>query len=72
MEKITIGENISPCHMVIQNHGPGRIGVYAGYGDQIVLEPGQLRLTYAWIGLFVESKDKKSSLIEMDFMPAFR
>jgi hypothetical protein len=68
MERIAIAENITTCLMVIQNHGPGKIGVHA-YGDQVELMPGKMRVIRAIDHIHVESKDENSALIELEFMP---
>jgi hypothetical protein len=72
MEQITIAENVTSCLMVIQNHGPGKIGIHAGYGDQMELMPGKLRVTRAFDKIYVESNDGKSALIELEFMPTVK
>jgi hypothetical protein len=58
--------------LVIKNLGPGVVGVYAGYGDHKDLAPGKLRVTTAYSKVTIESKEEKSALVEMQFLPAPR
>lgn len=37
-----IAQTLRPCHLVIQNHGPGQIWLVAGHGDLMDLTPGAL------------------------------
>jgi hypothetical protein len=66
-----ISQTLRPCHVVIQNHGPGQIWLVAGDGDLMDLPPGQLRATYVRGSLTIEVRDDKPALIELDFFPVF-
>ena len=69
MEFAIVADNIAMSQMVIKNHGPGIVGVYAGYGDQKDLAPGKFRVTSAYAKITVESKEEKSALLEMQSLP---
>jgi hypothetical protein len=71
-ERITLGENITQCLMIVQNHGPGKIEIEPGYGKPVVLLPDQVRLVSTFYNIFVESKDEDPALIEFEFMPTER
>jgi len=66
-----IAQTLRPCHLVIQNHGPGQVWLVAGGGDLMDLTPGDLRATYVRGVLTVEVRDDKPALIELEFFPAF-
>jgi hypothetical protein len=66
-----IAETLKPCHLVIQNHGPGPIKLVAQNGDLMDLASGNLRATYVWGSVTVEVMGDKSALIELEFMPVF-
>jgi hypothetical protein len=66
-----IAQTLRPCHLVIQNHGPGLIWLVAGYGDLMDLPAGNLRATYVCGTLTVEVRDDKPALIELEFYPVF-
>jgi hypothetical protein len=68
-ERIMIAENVSPCLMVVKNHGPGEVKIEPGYGDPVELLPGQLRLVRTFERICIEGRDKNSALIEVEFMP---
>ena len=68
-ERITIAENISPCLMVVKNHGPGEVKIETGYGDPMELLSSQLRLVRTFGRICVEGRDKNSALLEVEFMP---
>ncbi len=69
MEFISVADNLPMSMLIIKNLGPAIVGVYAGYGDQLDLKPGQLRVTSAYVRITVESKEDKSALIEMEVLP---
>ena len=66
-----ISQTLRPCHMVIQNHGPGQIWLAAGYGDLMDLSPGKLRVTYVQGNLTVQVRGDQPALIELEFFPVF-
>jgi hypothetical protein len=66
-----IAQTLRPCHLVIQNHGPGQIWLVAGGGDLMDLPAGNLRATYVRGTLTVEVRDDKPALIELEFFPVF-
>jgi hypothetical protein len=66
-----IAQTLRPCHLVIQNHGPGQIWLVAGDGDLMDLPAGNLRATYVCGTLTVEVRDDKPALIELEFYPVF-
>jgi hypothetical protein len=66
-----IAQTLRPCHLVIQNHGPGQIWLVAGHGDLMDLPAGDLRATYVRGVLTVEVRDDKPALIELEFFPVF-
>jgi len=66
-----IAQTLRPCHLVIQNHGPGQIWLVAGDGDLMDLPAGELRATYVRGVLTVEVRDDKPALIELEFFPVF-
>ena len=68
-ERITIAEYVSPCLMVVQNHGPGEVKIETGYGGPVELLTGQLRLVRTLNKICVEGRDKNSELFEVEFMP---
>jgi hypothetical protein len=67
-----ISERLTPCHVVIKNHGAHTVMLVAQHGDLFDLAPGAVRATYASGIIRVENEDKKSGiLIEFDFYPYF-
>jgi len=73
MERMTVAEFAPKMLLVIQNHGPGKIQLNAGYGDRMVeIMPGKLRVTEALYQLDVKNEDDKPALIEMQFTPTVR
>jgi hypothetical protein len=70
-EAALIAQTLRPCHLVIQNHGPGEIWLVAGDGDLMDLPAGNLRATYVRGTLTVEVRDDKPALIELEFFPVF-
>jgi hypothetical protein len=64
-----ISEMLKACHVVIQNHGPGRVRLSAQGGDWMDLTPGHLRATYVCGTLFVEVLQDTPALIEVEFLP---
>jgi hypothetical protein len=72
MEQVTISETLTPCLMVVQNHGPGKIRIDAGYGDQVDLMPGKVRITRALQLMRIGSKDENPAVIEFEVMPTIK
>jgi len=70
-EAAFIAQNLTPCHLVIQNHGPGLIKLVAQNGDLMDLSSGKLRATYVHGSLTVEVRGDKPALIELEFLPVF-
>jgi hypothetical protein len=70
MEIIPVADNMAPCQVVIKNHGPGIVGVCTGFHEEWNLMPGHFRLMSAGSRLTVESREDKSALREMEFLPA--
>ena len=66
-----IAQTLRPCHVVIQNHGPGQSWLAAQDGDLMDLLPGQLRATYVCGSLTIEVRGAKPALIELEFFPVF-
>jgi hypothetical protein len=67
-----ISERLTPCHVVVKNHGAHTVMLVAQHGDLFDLAPGAVRATYASGFIRVENEDKKSEvLIEFDFYPYF-
>lgn len=67
-----ISERLTPCHVVVKNHGAHTVTLVAQHGDLFDLAPGAVRATYASGIIRVENEDKKSGvLIELDFYPCF-
>jgi hypothetical protein len=64
-----ISEMLKACHVVIQNHGPGRVRLSAQGGDWMDLVPGHLRATYVCGTLIVEVLQDTPALIEVEFLP---
>jgi hypothetical protein len=64
-----ISEMLKACHVVIQNHGPGRVLLRAEGGDWMNLVPGHLRATYVCGTLVVEAVHDTPALIEVEFLP---
>jgi hypothetical protein len=67
-ERITVSEYLDRCLIVIQNHGPGKIGVDAGSGDLGEIMPGKLLAKSAAGRIDVESRDDWA-VIELRFIP---
>jgi hypothetical protein len=70
MEIIPVADNMAPCQVVIKNHGPAIVGVCTGFHQEWNLMPGHFRLMSASSRLTVESREDKSALLEMEFLPA--
>jgi hypothetical protein len=68
-EIISVAGNLPKCILVIRNHGPDPVGVYAGYGDQEDLMPDGILMTFAYSKITIEDKGYKSALVEMEVMP---
>jgi hypothetical protein len=68
-ETAHIAQTLPPCRLVIQNHGPGNVKLFAQRGDSMDLPPGNLRATYVSGEMTVESTDNKSALIELELFP---
>jgi hypothetical protein len=67
-----ISERLTPCHVVVKNHGAHTVMLVAQHGDLFDLAPGAVRANYASGFIRVENEDKKSGvLIEFDFYPYF-
>jgi hypothetical protein len=63
-----LGENIFFGTMVMQNHGPGTIVVNTGSRDPVELLPGRVRVMTTREKVDVATIDKKSALLEFEFM----
>jgi hypothetical protein len=68
-EIIHLADNINISQLVIKNNGPGIVAFYAGYGDQLDLLPGRVRVTTAYGRVTVEAKHDKPALVELEVMP---
>lgn len=66
-----IAQMLRPCHLVIQNHGPGQIWLVAQDGDLMDLPSGNLRATYVRGALTIEVRDDKQAVVELEFLPVF-
>jgi hypothetical protein len=71
MDSAFIAQMLRPCHLIIKNHGPGNVKLYAHNGDLMDLNPGNLRATYVSGEITVKSTDNKSALIELELSPVF-
>jgi hypothetical protein len=70
-QRAFISQTLRPCHLVIQNHGPGNIKLFAGHGDSMELAPGNLRATYVAGEITVENTDNKSAVVELELLSIF-
>ncbi len=72
-EEVTVAEYTPTMLLIIQNHGPGKIKLNAGYGDRMVdIMPGKVRVTEALYYASVKNEGAEPALIEMQFMPTVR
>ena len=67
-----ISESLQRCYVVVKNHGPHNVRLFANHGDLMDLSPGHVRATYV-NGVFrVENKGDEVVLIEFEIVPAIK
>jgi hypothetical protein len=61
-----VAEGLRPCHVIVQNHGPGTVKLVANDGDLMDLSPGDLRASYAQGSVRIEGYSRKPSFVELE------
>jgi hypothetical protein len=64
-----LSETLGPICLIIKNWGPSNVGLVAGYGDLMDIQPGHVRATYAHGVIRVENRADEPALIEFEVLP---
>jgi hypothetical protein len=67
-----LSQTLTPCHLLIKNHGPEAIRFFAEQGDHLDLPADKVRATYAAGTITAENKSDKWVLIEFELLPIYR
>jgi hypothetical protein len=69
-EAIFIADNVSVL-WVVQNHGPGKVGIPFNEQSLVKILPGALRVQKMNGELSLHNLDNEPALVEMEFLPVF-